>query len=117
MEKVILRGKEINLTRRDVERVAKEKRIMGNRKTAYFALIEGKKVPVKRLLYEVLKEKGYDFTLQHFTTEDAVRILTKLGIKVMSAKDIGRKEDLLKHAGKIEIGGNAIEDEGKICTP
>jgi len=117
MRKVILRGKEVNISVSDVEKVAKERNIKEDKKTTYFALIKGKKVPVKRLLYEVLKEKGYDFTLQHFTTEDAVRILTKLGIKVKSFKDIGRKENLLKHAGKIEIGGNALEDEGKIYTP
>ena len=121
---VVLRGKEIELKYEDFKRVS-EKKIKSDRKTKYYAIVEGKKFPVKRLLYEVLKAKGYDFTLQDFTTEDAVRILKRLGIEIREIEELdkqvskekrGNKEKILKYVGVIEIGGNAVEDEQKLYS-
>lgn len=121
---VVLRGKEIELGYEDIKRVSK-RRIRGDRKTKYYAIVEGKKYPVKRLLYEVLKEKGYDFTLQDFTTEDAIRILKRLGVEIKEAKNLeeqvsekekGNKAKILRYAGVFEMGGNAVEDEQKLYS-
>lgn len=110
--KFVLRGKVAHLSKTDVERVAK-RRIVGRGKT-YCALINGKKIPVKNLLYEVLKEKGYDVTLLDFTTQDAVRILRKLGIEMVEEKQAGTAKSLLKFAGSVSMGGDAVEDEGRL---
>ena len=121
---VVLRGKEIELKYEDFKGVS-EKKIKSDRKTKYYAIVEGKKFPVKRLLYEVLKAKGYDFTLQDFTTEDAIRILKRLGIEIREIEELdkqvskekrGNKEKILKYVGVIEIGGNAVEDEQKLYS-
>ena len=110
--KFILRGKEAYLSKKDVERVAK-KRIPGRGKT-YYALIDGKRIPVKNLLYEVFKEKGYDVTLLDFTTQDAVRILRKLDVEIVEEREIGTAKSLLKLAGSLAMGGDAVEDEQRL---
>ncbi len=112
VEKFVLRGKEAHLSKKDVEKVA-QKRIDG-RGRAYCALINGKRIPVKNLLYEVLREKGYDVTLLDFTTQDAVRILRKLGVEIVEEKKIGTAKSLLKFAGALSMGGDAVEDERRL---
>jgi hypothetical protein len=112
VKKFILRGKEAYLSKIDIEKVAK-KRIPGRGKT-YYALIGGKRIPVKNLLYEVLKEKGYAVILLDFTTQDAVRILRKLDVEIVEETEIGTAKGLLKLAGTLAIGGDAVEDEKRM---
>jgi len=122
---VVLKGKRVELSYEDLRKIL-EKEIIGDRKTKYYAVIEGKRVPVKRFLYEVLKSKGYEFTLQDFTTKDAVRILKHFGVRVEEAgekekekthEERSKKTEILKFAGVLSIGGNAVEDEEKLYSP
>ncbi|GAB6066220.1 hypothetical protein JCM9492_13720 [Aquifex pyrophilus] len=46
--------------------------------------------------------------------EKVIRAFAKLRIRLRNNKDLGRKESILKHAGRIGIGGNALEDERKL---
>ena len=108
-EKFVLRGKEVYLSKKDVERAA-QNGITG-KGTAYFALIAGKRIPVKNLLQEALKDKGFYFSLLEFTTQDAVRILGKLGVEMIEDRRVGTAKTLLKFAGVVSMGGNAVEDE------
>ena len=111
-EKFVLRGKEVYLSKKDIERVA-QNGITG-RGTAYFALIGGKRIPVKNLLQEALKDKGFYFSLLEFTTQDAVRILGKLGVEIVEYRMVGTAKSLLKFAGVVSMGGDAVEDEGRL---
>jgi len=118
---VLLRGKILNISRKDFEEFLNCP-LKGDRKTKYYAIVSGRRFPAKRLLYEVLKKKGYTFTLQEFTTEDAVRILKSIGIEVREfpkekdLKPMKNKDELLKFAGILQIGGNAIEEEQKLYS-
>jgi len=107
----ILKHRPVELTREDIVKAAP--RAKGRGKT-YFAFVNHRKVPVKNLLYEALREKGHDFTLLDFTTADSIRILKKLGIEIRHEVEIGLGESLLKFAGAIELGGNAVEDERRL---
>ena len=111
-EKFVLRGKEVYLSKKDIERAA-QNGITG-RGTAYFALIGGKRIPVKNLLQEALKDKGFYFSLLEFTTQDAVRILGKLGVEIVEYRMVGTAKSLLKFAGVVSIGGDAVEDERRL---
>ncbi len=87
--------------------------------TDYFAKVEGKEVPAKRLIEQVLKEKGTGLTLQDITTKYAVDILRKLDIPVYRKSEhlhSSRMERLKKLAGSISIGGNAVEEEKKLYS-
>ncbi|MGH7800519.1 MAG: hypothetical protein ACREOW_07805 [Thermodesulfobacteriota bacterium] len=112
VEKFVLRGKEVYLSKNDVERAA-ENGITG-RGTAYFALIGGKRIPVKNLLQEALKNKGFYFSLLEFTTQDAVRILGKLDVEIIEDRNVGTAKVLLRFAGVVAMGGDAVEDEGRL---
>ena len=112
VEKFVLRGKEVYLSKNDVERAA-QNGITG-RGAAYFALIGGKRIPVKNLLQEALKNKGFYFSLLEFTTQDAVRILRKLDVEILEDRNVGTAKSLLKFAGVVSMGGNAVEDEGRL---
>ncbi|MEM3449093.1 MAG: hypothetical protein QXP38_09505 [Nitrososphaerota archaeon] len=107
----ILRHTRVELTEEDIGKAAPKAESRGK---TYFALKDGKKIPVKSLLYQALKEKGYDLTLLDFTTADAIRILKRLSIDVRHEIELGKGEPLLKFAGATELGGNAIEDDERI---
>ena len=111
-KRFILRGKEAYLSKKDIEKVVK-KRIRGRGKT-YYALIDGRRIPVKNLLYEVFKQKGYDVTLLDFTTQDAVRILRKPDVEIVEEREIGTAKSLLKLAGSLTMGDDAVEDEQRL---
>jgi hypothetical protein len=111
-QRFVLRGKEAYLAKKDVEKAAR-KRIDGRGRT-YYALINEKMIPVKNLLYEVLKERGYDVTFLDFTTQDAVRILRKLGVEIVEERNTGTAKSLLKFAGAVSMGGDAVEDERRL---
>ena len=77
-------------------------------------MIGGKRIPVKNLLQEALKDKGFYFSLLEFTTQDAVRILGKLGVEIIEDRRVGTAKVLLKFAGVVSMGGNAVEDERRL---
>lgn len=86
------------------------------RQTRYAVIVDGRKLPAKRLLLEVLKQKGLEFTLQDLSTGDAVHIFRKLGLKVLDLSEAGRKESILKYAGRLSTGGNAVEDKRRLYS-
>ncbi len=116
MIEVTLRGRKIKLNFEDFKKTKASVHVISDKKTKYVALLNGKRIPVKRALYEVLKAKGYDLTLQDFTTEDAVRILRKFNIPILTLENLGNKDFLLSFAGRLSIGGNALEDEKGLYT-
>lgn len=105
----ILRGKETYISKKEIEKAAM--RNIAGRGKSYYALVGGRKIPVKNLIYEVLQQKGYDITLLDFTTQDAVRILRKLGVEIIEKVKMGTANNLLKFAGTISLGGDAVKDE------
>ncbi|TDJ07610.1 MAG: hypothetical protein E2O67_02345 [Deltaproteobacteria bacterium] len=107
--KFILRGRETHISKKEIEHAAM--RNIAGRGKSYYALVGERKIPVKNLIYEVLQEKGYDFTLLDFTTQDAVRILRKLGVEIVEKVKMGTANNLLKFAGTISLGGDAVKDE------
>ncbi|HDD44134.1 MAG TPA: hypothetical protein ENG63_04650 [Candidatus Desulfofervidus auxilii] len=111
----VLRKQKIKLTKKDLINIFKEKQIKAGRGKKYFVIINSKKIPVKDALYHVLRKKQYDFSLLDFTTADAIRIFKKLGLKVIHEQEM-KGERLLKYAGILSIGGNALEDEKKLYT-
>lgn len=113
--KTVLRGTELDVRKEEVEEVARSGKVKGEGKTRYMVVVEGSRVPAKRLLYEVLKRKGVNLTLQDFSTKDAVHVLRKLGFEVVDREE-EKKKSLLELAGAIAIGGNAVEDERKLYS-
>jgi len=114
--KVILRKNEVELTREEVRKVAGESKIVGEGKTRYMVVVNGIRIPAKRLLFTILKSKGYPLTLQDISTKDAVHVFRKLGFEIVDMKE-ERKKSLLELAGVISLGGNAVEDERKLYSP
>ena len=105
----ILRGKETYISKKEIEHAAM--RNIAGRGKSYYALVGARKIPVKNLIYEVLQQKGYNITLLDFTTQDAVRILRKLGVEIIEKVKMGTASNLLKFAGTISLGGDAVKDE------
>ncbi len=111
----VLRGVELEVTKEEVEKVAKDSHIKAEGKTRYMVVVGGMRIPAKRLLFEILKRKGIDLTLQDFTTKDAVYLFRRLGFEVVD-KEEEEKKSLLDFAGAIALGGNAVEDKRKIYS-
>jgi len=108
----ILRGKETYISKKEIEHAAM--RNIAGRGKSYYALVGARKIPVKNLIYEVLQQKGYNITLLDFTTQDAVRILRKLGVEIIEKVKMGTASNLLKFAGTISLGGDAVKDEREL---
>ncbi|MEJ5338159.1 MAG: hypothetical protein WHS43_00700 [Aquificaceae bacterium] len=105
-----IRGKTVEISYEDIIRSA-QKEYEIYKGTDYFALVEGRLVPAKRLVEDVLTSKGTGLTLQDITTKYAVDILRKFDIPVM------RKSDVLRMlAGSLSIGGDAVEEEKKLYS-
>jgi hypothetical protein len=78
----ILRGEELELYPRDVETAAQGCGPEAIRK--HYVEVNRKRFPLKQMLEEVLKVKGYkgnEFSRLDFTTIDARSILKRLGFK------------------------------------
>jgi hypothetical protein len=78
----ILRGEELELSSEDVEDVARGCGPEAIRK--HYVEVDGKRFPLKQMLEEVLKVKGYkgnEFNRLDFTTIDARSILKRLGFR------------------------------------
>lgn len=115
---IVLRGKRILLNAREFHEAA---RVLGrvpyNPRVKYYTRIEGMTLPVKDLVFAVLRKKGTGITRQDFTTEDAVRILRKLGFAVYEENQHASGRELVaRFAGILSIGGNALEDEQRLYT-
>ena len=113
--KTVLKGVELEVKKEEVEEVAKSGQVKGKGKTRYMVIVEGSRLPAKRLISEVLKKKGINLTLQDFSTKDAVHILRKLGFEIVDMEEEKRKS-LLDLAGMIAIGGNAVEDKRNLYS-
>ena len=108
-----LRDRSFELTKEEAIKVLKGESYAQNG-SRYFIEIEGKHIPVKEALYEILKRKGIKLTKLDFTTQDAVRIFRKLGFEiVVKGKKKKSLEDLI---GVIKEGKsfNAVEDKRRI---
>ena len=112
--KTKLRGVEFKVSPEEVKKAAKNLSKGWGRK--YAVEIEGNYFPPKDVVLELLtfkfEENGEDFTRMDFTTMDAVRILRRLGFKIVSKKDIEapRKKKLSSLAGVISLGGDSVKD-------
>ena len=108
-----LRGKRFELLKEEVTEILKEKSY-GKNGSKYFIEIEGKYIPAKQGLYEILKNKGVNLTKLDFTTQDAVRIFRKLGFEIVVK---GKKKKALDDfVGVIKEGDsfNAVEDKERL---
>jgi len=96
-----------SITKKDLEKGIQA----GNkgREEAYFVEFKGQLVPLKRFFYVLLKKCGYNYTLLDFTTQDALRVIRKLGVPLKC-----KKKSIWDLAGSLSIGGNALEDKRKI---
>ena len=81
------------------------------KKPKYFVVVNKKKVPVKSALEGIIKAKGIDLTVLDFTTQDAVRILRKLGFHIVKGKST--KEAIRNYIGVLSMKGNAVKDKEK----
>lgn len=105
-----IRGKTVEISYDDIVNASREQ-YTSYRGTDYYAVVEGRVLPAKRLLEEVLRAKGTGLTLQDITTKHAVDIFRDFDIPVF------RKMDLLKFlAGAISIGGDAVEEEKRLYS-
>jgi hypothetical protein len=77
MVKVTLRGKKISLNPDDVKKLKINSISSKSLKSEYYVVVNGKEIPIKVALFELLKKKGINLTLLDFTTQDAVRIFRK----------------------------------------
>lgn len=115
---VRIKGRKIQISYEDILKASRQD-YSTYKGTDYFAKIEGREVPVKRLIEQVLKEKGTGLTLQDITTKYAVDILRKFDIPVYRKSENlygDRMERLKKLAGSISIGGDAVEEEKKLYS-
>lgn len=79
--------------------------------TEYFAEVEDRYIPAKKLVEEILSCKSPVYRPHHINTFHALKILRKMGIPVLRKKDI-----LRKLAGSVSIGGDAVEEEKKLYS-
>lgn len=108
-----LRDRSFELTKEEAIKVLKGESYEQNG-SRYFIEIEGKYIPVKEALYEILKRKGIKLTKLDFTTQDAVRIFRKLGFEIVVK---GKKKKSLEGLiGVIKEGENfnAVEDKKRL---
>jgi len=108
-----LRGKEFELSREKVMEILKDKSFEQNG-SRYFIELEGRYIPIKEALNEVLKSEEIGLTKLDFTTQDAVRIFRKLGFEIFLK---GKREKALDDlVGAIKEGGNfdAVEDKMRL---
>ena len=107
---VVLRRKGFKMKKEEVEKLLNDISIEDDSQATYYVVIGGKELPAKRALLKILEAKGTGLTLLDFTTQDAVRIFRRLGFEVVKKG----KKNILKFAGAIKAGGNAVEDKRKL---
>jgi len=110
--KVKIRGKELMVSSKDVEKVAEGLLPEGIRK--HYIVVNGRRFPPKQLLEGVLRMKGVRMDRLLFTTKDAYYLFTRLGFPSGKLEELdGGKRGLLalkKLRGVIAVGGNAVVD-------
>ena len=108
-----LRGKEISISPEEACALveATEESPGKGKNPKYFVVVGKRKVPVKSALESIVKAKGIDLTVLDFTTQDAVRILRKLGFPIVKGKC--RREALRGYIGALSMEGDAVKDKGK----
>ena len=107
---VVLRKKGFEVEKKEVEELLRDASIEDDPQATYYVVIEGREIPAKKALGKVLEAKGTGLTLLDFTTQDAVRIFRRLGFEIVRRG----KKDILRFAGAIKAGGNAVEDKRKL---
>jgi len=108
-----LRGKEFELSKKEAEQVLKGKNYKQNR-SRYFVEVEGRYIPVKESLHEILRNRNIGLTKLDFTTQDAVRIFRKLGFEVLTKGRKGKALDDLVGVIKEGEGFDAVEDKARL---
>jgi len=108
-----LRGKGFEVSREEVVQILKNKSFE-QYGSNYFVEVEGKHIPLKEALYEILKSKGIGLTKLDFTTQDAVRIFRKLGFEVLTKGRKGKALDDLIGVIKEGESFNAVEDKARL---
>ena len=108
-----LRGKEISISPEEACALveATEGISSKGKNPKYFVVVGKRKVPVKSALESIVRAKGIDLTVLDFTTQDAVRILRKLGFHIVRGKC--RREALRHYIGALSMEGNAVKDKEK----
>ena len=107
---VVLRRKGFEVEKEEVEELLRNTSIEEDPQATYYVVIGERELPAKKALGKVLEAKETGLTLLDFTTRDAVRIFRRLGFKIVKKG----KESILKFAGAIKAGGNAVEDKRKL---
>ena len=79
-----LRGFELNLSSEEIKEIVKK--LSEAKKGTYIVRIEGKHFAPKDVLYEVIKRKKVNLTKLDFTTQDAIRVLRKLGFDAIEER-------------------------------
>jgi len=113
--KVKIRGKELMVSSRDVEKVAGS--LLPERIRKHYVVVNGRRFPPKQLLEGVLRMKGVGMDRLLFTTKDAYYLFTRLGFSSGKLEKLdGRERSLLalrKLKGVIAVGGDAVADSEK----
>ncbi|MFQ5730042.1 MAG: hypothetical protein ACE5GN_06750 [Waddliaceae bacterium] len=112
--KFTLRGIEFDATSDDVLEVAKE--LEEGRGRNYAVKIEGRFYAPKDVIYELLNSEFEEdeeifFTRQDFTTQDAIRILRKLGFNTIECSRLRKREKKLSDLlGLVSLGGDSVKE-------
>jgi len=80
-----MKGIDFELSREEVIQILRDESF---EQYDYFVEVEGKLIPVKEALYEILKSKRIGLTKQDFNTQDAVRIFKQLGFRVYKIEEV-----------------------------
>ena len=108
-----LRGKKISIGPEEAHALLESTEGVSSRgkNPKYFVVVGKRRVPVKSAFETILRAKGIDLTVLDFTTQDAVRILRKLGFHIVRGKC--KKEELRGYIGALSMEGNAVKDKEK----
>jgi len=106
-----LRGKEISISPEEAYALveATEESSSKGKNPKYFVVVGKRRVPVKSALEKIVRTKGIDLTVLDFTTQDAVRILRKLGFPIVKGRC--RREAMRHYIGALSLAGNAAKDK------
>jgi len=122
MLKVYLKKGMVEISREEIKRIAKLAELVIDYRAKYLVKINGNLFPAKRLLCQILKFKGVDLNLTNLSTQEALSVFKKLGFEVIERKGkrklvpVKTGKSLLDFAGKVALGGNALEDERKLYS-
>ncbi len=107
---VVLRKQGFKVEKEEIEKLLGSVQIEEDPQATYYVIVGRRELPVKKALEKVLENKGVNLSLLDFTTQDAVSIFKRLGLDLVRKG----KGNILKFAGSIKAGGNAVEDKRKL---